>query len=73
MGYNGHQLLGNLHEAGWIHLIEALWALECRHLLGEVSMPDYRQQRGILLAGCQREAGAESRYLKRVFYGEDAA
>lgn len=72
MGYYELQTLERLREADWIHLIESLCALECRHLLGEVSVPDYRRLRGALLAGCHCRSALENRHWTNDSYENEA-
>lgn len=42
-------MIGENTEREQIHLAETLWALECRHLLGGLSEPEYRRRLAALL------------------------
>jgi len=37
-------------ERAQIHLVETLWEIECRYLLGSLSTPEYRRALAVLLA-----------------------
>jgi hypothetical protein len=55
-------------EREQIHLVETLWELECRHLLGSLPEPEYRRALAALLGARRAERPMETELAVEVEY-----